>query len=112
VRKTLRRANNGSVVCAKCELAETYWTRFRGLMGRSSLPTDEGMLFDRTGSIHMFFMRFPIDVVFCDEDLRVVKVVSGLKPWRTAAARRAKVTIELSQGAATGLAPGDELTLD
>jgi uncharacterized membrane protein (UPF0127 family) len=110
--KTLRRADNGSVVCAKCELAETFWTRFRGLMGRSSLPADEGLLFDRTGSIHMFFMRFPIDVVFCDAELRVVKVISGLKPWRTAAARRAKVTIELSQGAAAGLEPGDDLTLD
>ena len=38
--KTLRRADNGSVVCAKCELAETFWTRFRGLMGRPSLPAD------------------------------------------------------------------------
>jgi uncharacterized membrane protein (UPF0127 family) len=110
--KTLRRADTGSVVCAKCELAETFWTRFRGLMGRPSLPAAEGLLFDRTGSIHMFFMRFPIDVVFCDAELRVVKVVSGLKPWRTAAARGAKVTIEVRQGAAAGLEPGDELTLD
>jgi len=109
--KTLRRAD-GTVVCAKCEIAETFWMKFLGLMGRSSLPADEGMLFRPAGSIHMFFMRFPIDVVFCDRDLRVVKVVRGLKPWRTAAARRAKVTIELAAGAAAGLEPGDRLQLD
>jgi uncharacterized membrane protein (UPF0127 family) len=109
--RTLRRADDGTVVCAKCVLAETFWLKFRGLMGRSSLPPDEGMLFRPAGSIHMFFMRFPIDVVFCDRDLRVVKVVRGLKPWRTAAARRAKVTIELAVGAAAGLEPGDPLEL-
>ena len=73
--KTLRRAGDGSVVCARCELAETFWPKLRGLMGRASLPPDEGMLFRPAGSIHMFFMRFPIDAVFCDRDLRVVKVV-------------------------------------
>jgi uncharacterized membrane protein (UPF0127 family) len=109
--RTLRRADDGTVVCAKCELAETFWPKFRGLMGRSSLPADEGILFRPAGSIHMFFMRFPIDVVFCDRELRVVKVVRGLKPWRTAAARRAKVTIELAAGAAAGLEPGDQLQL-
>ena len=110
--KTLRRRDTGAVVCEKCELAESFWTKFRGLMGRASLPGDEGMLFRPAGSIHMFFMRFPIDVVFCDGDLRVVKVVRDLKPWRTAAARGAKVTIELAVGAASGLEPGDELQLD
>ena len=109
--KTLRRGDTGAVVCERCELAESFWTKFRGLMGRKSLPADEGMLFRPAGSIHMFFMRFPIDVVFCDRELRVVKVVRGLKPWRTAAARRAKVTIELAAGAAAGLEPGDQLQL-
>ena len=84
----------------------------RGLLGRSSLAADEGMLFTHTGSIHMFFMRFAIDAVFCDRDLQVVKVVPDLRPWRTAAARGAKVTIELPVGGAAGLEPGDRLVLD
>src|SRR5579863_2959206 len=84
------RTSDGRIVCARCAVASTYWRRFVGLMGRSSLDAGEGLLFPGTGSIHMFFMRFPIDAVFCDRDLRVVKVVSGLRPWRTAAARGAK----------------------
>jgi uncharacterized membrane protein (UPF0127 family) len=99
-------------VCERCVVAQTFWLRFRGLMLRASLPSDEGMLFRQTGSIHMFFMRFPIDAVFCDDELRVVKVVRALKPWRLAAARGAKVVVELAAGAAAGIEAGDELSLD
>ena len=105
------RTSNGAVVCERCALASTPWTRFVGLMGRASLAPDEGILFTRTGSIHMFFMRFAIDAVFCDRDLQVVKVVRDLRPWRTAAARGAKVTIELPVGGADGLEPGDRLVV-
>jgi len=81
-------------------------------MGRDSLARDEGMLFTHTGSIHMFFMRFAIDAVFCDRDLQVVKVERDVRPWRTASARGAKVTIELPVGGAAGLEPGDRLVLE
>jgi uncharacterized membrane protein (UPF0127 family) len=104
--------SNGDVVCERCDIASSPWARMRGLLGRSSLDPDEGMLFPHTGSIHMFFMRFSIDAVFCDRDLRVVKVVRGLPPWRTAAARGAKVVIELADGAASGIDAGDNLVLE
>jgi len=81
-------------------------------MGRESLAPDEGMLFRPAGSIHMFFMRFPIDAVFCDRDLRVLKVERGLAPWKTAGARGAKVVVELASGAAAGVEPGDRLVLE
>ena len=103
---------DGRVVCARCVVAESFWLRFRGLMLRRALAPDEGMLFRGTGSIHMFLMRFAIDAVFCDADLRVVKVVRGLRPWRVAGVRGAKVVIELAAGAAGALEPGDELVLE
>lgn len=103
---------DGSVVCARCRVADRPWTRLRGLLGRSSLAADEGMLFRPAGSIHMFLMRFPIDAVFCDRDLVVLTVVRGLRPWRTASARGAKVVVELAEGAASGLEPGTRLRLD
>ena len=100
----------GSLVCARCEVADSAPVRMRGLLGRNALPEDGGMLFTRTGSIHTFFMRFPIDVVFCDRDMRVLKVVRGLGPWRTAWTRRAKVVVELPAGTAA-VEPGDRLLL-
>ena len=110
--KTVRRASDGSVVCERCRVADTFWLRLRGLMGRTSLEPGEGMLFERTGSIHMFFMRMPLDVVFCDGDGRVVKVARGLKPWQTAGARGARTTIELAAGAAAGVDVDDVLSLE
>ena len=83
----------------------------RGLLGRSSLAPDEGMLFRPAGSIQMFFMRFPIDAVFCDGDLVVVGVERNLQPWKTAARKGAKVVVELPVGGADGVEPGDRLTL-
>jgi len=83
----------------------------RGLLGRARLDPGEGMLFRPAGSIHMFFMRFAIDAVFCDRDLVVIDVVPGLRPWRTAARRGSKVVVELAEGAAAGVAPGDRLAL-
>ena len=102
----------GEVVCERCELANTPLKRMRGLLGRSGLDDDEGMLFRPAGSIHMFFMRFPIDAVFCDRDLVVVGVERDLKPWKTARRKGAKVVIELAAGAAEGVEPGDRLFLE
>ena len=105
------RDQDGRVVCARCALAVRPWTRLRGLLGRASLDPDEGMLFRPAGSIHMFFMRFPIDAVFCDRDLRVLGVERNLRPWRTAGRKGAKVVIELAAGAGAGVEPGDRLVL-
>lgn len=109
--RAVRRTRDGLVVCERCRVADTFWLRFRGLMLRRALDPREGMLFERTGSIHMFFMRIPLDVVFCDHEYRVVKVFRGLKPWRTAFVRRGWVAIELAAGAAADVEPGDELEL-
>lgn len=102
---------DGRVVCERCDLATTALDRMRGLLGRDSLEPGEGMLFRPAGSIHMLFMRFAIDAVFCDRDLQVIDVVTGLRPWRFAGRRGAKIVIELADGAAAGLRPGDRLVL-
>jgi uncharacterized protein len=107
---TLRK-EDGTLVCARCEIADRPLKRMKGLLGRASLAPDEGMLFRPAGSIHMMFMRFAIDAVFCDRDLHVVKVVRDLQPWKTAGARGAKVVVELAPGAAAGIEPGDRLVL-
>jgi uncharacterized membrane protein (UPF0127 family) len=105
------RKEDGAVVCARCAIADTPLSRMKGLLGRAGLARDEGMLFRPAGSIHMFFMRFAIDAVFCDRDLRVVKVVRDLRPWRIAGMRGAKVVVELAAGAAAGVEAGDRLVL-
>jgi uncharacterized membrane protein (UPF0127 family) len=102
----------GDVVCAHCELADTPLKRLRGLLGRTELAEDEGMLFRPAGSIHMFFMRFPIDALFCSRELVVLGIERDLQPWRTAKRKGAKVVVELPVGGADGLEVGDRLFLE
>jgi uncharacterized membrane protein (UPF0127 family) len=101
------------VVCERCTVADNALSRFIGLMGRSSLASDEGLLLRPCGSVHTFFMRFPIDVVYCDPDLRVLSVTPSLGRRRTRRQRGARVTIELAAGEAArrGVAAGAQLRL-
>ena len=85
----------------------------RGLLGRKALPSGEGILLKPSGSIHTFFMRFPIDVVFLDRELRVVSVSEDVLPWKVRGARGAKAVMELAAGEASrrGLIEGQTLVL-
>ena len=108
------RLERGPVVCERGVLAVTAWTRSKGLLGRSGLDPDEGLWIQPTGSIHMWFMRFPIDVVYADRDGRVLKLVRGIRPWRMSACRGAKVALELPVGAIdrAGVQVGDHLVIE
>ena len=103
----------GDPVCERCKVAETPLTRLRGLLGRSGLRPDEGLLIRPTSAIHTCFMRFPIDVVFLDRDLVVVGVRTHLRPWRVAAWRGAKAVLELAAGESRrrGIQPGERFQL-
>ena len=109
---TLHRAS-GDAVCERCRVADGPLARMRGLLGRKSLPPGEGILLRPAGSVHTFFMRFPIDVVFLDREGRVVGVEREVPPWRTAARRGARAVLELAGGesARVGLVEGDEVWL-
>ena len=104
--------DDGTVVCERCLLAETPLARMRGLLGRSGLPSGEGLLLRPAASIHTAFMRFAIDVVFLNRANEVVKVVHELRPWRTTSCRGARAALELPAGEAAkrGLRPGVALT--
>jgi uncharacterized protein len=104
----------GVVVATRVEVARSFGARLRGLLGRSSLEAGEGLVIDPCSSIHTFFMRFPIDVVFLGDDDRVVAIIPDLRPWRaTRFYAAARSTLELSAGTAarTGMAVGDRIVL-
>ncbi len=88
--------SNGRVIASKCYFASSFFSRFMGLMGRKSLPAEEGILFPKCNSIHTFFMRMPIDVLFVSDDGKVVEVMEGLAPWRMLLPRKGvKHVVEL-----------------
>ena len=102
---------DGRVVCEHLLVAARPLRRMRGLLGRSDLPEGEGILLRPAGSVHTFFMRFPIDVVFLDKEDRVLGIESTVPPWRTANRRGAKSVVELAAGECErrGLRVGDRL---
>lgn len=114
MRTTALAAEDGTVVCPRCHVADKPLARMRGLLGRSGLEEGEGILLRPAGSIHMFFMRFPIDAVFLDGDLTVLRVAENVEPWRTASQRGAKNVLEIGAGEAArrGIRDGMRLRLD
>lgn len=77
-------------------LARTFAQRFFGWMGRA-IPADEGLLLAPCSSVHTFFMRGPIDVVFLDQRSRVLRSAT-LAAWRMAWQRGARMVLELPAG--------------
>jgi uncharacterized protein len=102
---------NGEVACERCTVAHRMWPRMRGLLGRKSLPSGEGLLIRPAPSIHTFFMRFPIDVVFLSRQGEVLKVAERVPPWRARSCRHSYAVLELAAGEAgrRGIAVGDRL---
>jgi uncharacterized membrane protein (UPF0127 family) len=95
----LMNARTGQVIAQSAELAITSSTRRRGLLGRDRLEPGAALVIAPCNSIHMFFMRFAIDVVYVDRAGRVRKIVRALRPWRISAAMSAYAVIELAAGA-------------
>lgn len=94
-------------VLATVEVAESFRDRTRGLLGRDGI--DGAILLRPAKSVHTFRMRFPIDVAFCDRELRVVKVVTLSRNRVTLPVLKAHAAIETEAGVIGrwGLRPGD-----
>ena len=102
----------GTIVADHMRVAGGAWSKFWGLMGRRALPDGEALHITPCSSIHTFFMRFIMDAIFLDRDLRVVKVIGEMKPWRAAlGGAGAHSVLELVGGAAAHaqVEPGDRL---
>ena len=83
----------------KVMIADTFLLRLRGLMGRKELPENTGLLLVPCDSVHMCFMRFPIDVVYVDKEFTILKVVKNLKPWiGLSLCRGAWAALEINSG--------------
>lgn len=82
-------------------IADTFFTRFAGLMFRSRLPAATGLFLAPCNSVHMCFMRFAIDAIYLDKDFKIIKVVKNLKPWISVSmCRKAWAVVEMTAGEA------------
>jgi uncharacterized membrane protein (UPF0127 family) len=109
--RSLKLYAGGKLIADHVKAANTFWERFVGLMGKKQLNSGEGLLLYHCSSIHCFFMRFPIDVVYLSSDNKILEIET-VKPWRIGRiVRGAKHVLELPAGAADRAMIGEALKI-
>jgi uncharacterized membrane protein (UPF0127 family) len=101
-----------AALARRSEVAKGMLRRGLGLMGRRGWAASDGMVLTGCNSIHTFFMRMPIDVVYLDKGNRVLRADGAVKPWRLGPiVWKAKTVVELPAGTIerTGTKAGDLL---
>jgi uncharacterized membrane protein (UPF0127 family) len=106
-------ATKKTVVSDRCRFANTVLKRMVGLLNRPTLASGEGLLLDRCYGIHTIGMRFGIDVLFLDKELRVMRAVPSLPSFRICIVRQAVYVLELPVGAiqASRSEAGDQIQM-
>ncbi|BCM94287.1 hypothetical protein IAD21_06190 [Abditibacteriota bacterium] len=114
----IRNPARGNIVCPRVLLANNFWTRGKGLLGRKGLDESEGILLVPGSSIHMFGMKFAIDVVFLTKDHLVTDFVENIGPGKAHVARnnagKPHSALEIAAGTISkcGVQIGDQLELE
>jgi len=114
--RRVRAANTtrGTILASSLEVADTGPARNKGLLNRDGLPPGGGLWIVPCQSVHTFFMRFPIDLVYLDGHKRVRKVRTAVGPGRISFCFAAQSVIELPAGTIqqTQTHRGDSLAIE
>lgn len=94
----VKNLTRGTMLATRLEAAHTGAKRRKGLLGREGLAAGEGLWIAPCESVHTFFMRFPIDLVYLDRDKKIKKTRSAVRPWRLSACLSAHSILELPAG--------------
>jgi uncharacterized membrane protein (UPF0127 family) len=104
--------SSGVLLGGKVQVADSFRTRLLGLLGRVGLGQGEGLLIVPSRGVHMFGMRFPLDVLLLDRERRVRASFGRLAPGETTGMHRGiRFALELPAGTIerTGTCRGDTL---
>lgn len=89
----------GNIICSDGALADVFFSRLKGLIGKSELKDSQGLCIIPCKSVHTFFMKFSIDVVFVDKHGIVCEIIKNLKSYKISKyISKAHYAIELSSG--------------
>ena len=104
----------GRSLADRADIADTSAKRRTGLLKHERLEPGHGLWIVPCESVHTFFMKFAIDLVYVDKKNRVRKVRNAVPPWRLSVCLAAHSILELPAGTAlqTGTQPGDELVFE
>lgn len=111
---SVRNVTKGTSLGGSIDTADTSEKRRTGLLKHDRLEEGTGLWIVPCESIHMFFMKFAIDVVYIDKNRRVRKAVRALRPWRISLCLSAHSVLELPVGTieSSRTGRGDQLEFD
>ncbi|MDI6605911.1 MAG: DUF192 domain-containing protein [Candidatus Omnitrophota bacterium] len=78
----IKNKTKNTVLAENATIANSFLSRMKGLLGRKEFKKGEALVLTPCNSIHTFFMKFPIDIIFLDKDKRIVKIIPSLQPFR------------------------------
>lgn len=94
-------------------IADTFFSRFIGLMGSDPLIAKQGLLISPCKQIHTHFMTYTVDVVFLDDHHQVVHISTAMKPWGfTKYFKNASHVLELTENQGKNIHIGDTLIIN
>lgn len=97
-------------ISSHMKYAKTFFERTKGLMFVSHMKGFDSLLIEKCNSVHNCFVKFPLDLIFLNDELEVIKVIHNFKPWRfTRMYLKATKVLELNVGGANGIKKGDHL---
>lgn len=110
----MRNETRQTVLADAVDVADTSKARRTGLLKHERLEPGEGLLIAPCSSVHTFFMKFPIDLVYISKKRKVRKVRHAVPAWRMSACLTAHSVIELPAGTVerTGTRAGDQLSFE
>lgn len=111
-RETFRIVNRtrGGAVAAKVTKVTSFWGRLTGLAGRQSLQPQTGIWLIPCNGVHTFGMRFSLDIIVLDRQMRVLQILRAVPPGRICRGTAGGYsTLEMPAGAAAGILVGDQL---
>ena len=76
----MRIIKEGKVLGEKIHLADSFWLRLKGLLGKKALERGSGLLLRPCRQVHTWFMAFPLDIIFLDKEGQIVELIRGLGP--------------------------------
>lgn len=110
--KVLNQTRN-TILVERLRVADSFFKRLKGLLGTKELPAGEALLIRPCNAIHMFGMRYALDIAFVSRENRILQTIRALQPGQMAKFSQAAYVLELPCGAldASGTEPGDVLQI-
>lgn len=111
----LYNSTQNNLIAGDVQVAENYFSRNIGLLSRKSISSNEGLVIKPCFSVHTFFMKFPIDILFVNKKNEIIALYENVKPWKILPihfSSRYVVELAVGQIAVNNICLGDIINLE